>query len=259
MSNKQKVQKQFGTAKAVQGYATSDIHARGDSLRLLGELVEAQPNWQALDVGTGAGHTAHLFAGRVARVIATDVTEAMLAKAAELARERGLTNLETRPADAGNLPFDEDSFDLLTCRLAFHHFPDSRRAIAEFARVLKPGGSLGFTDNFVVPNQKAAAYYNAYEILRDPSHNWVYPLPRLQGMFEDAGFQVQETRRLSKELEFHKWADRQGVSDKNKGKLQELMRNIPDDLQPFFKPRWADGTRYYSLHEVVLIAYLRQD
>lgn len=251
---KAKVQAQFGAA--TEGYATSDIHARGESLAILLELVQPQPDWQMLDVGTGAGHTALAFAPHVARVVATDLTDGMVAKAAELAAARGLSNLEARFADAEELPFEDDAFDLVTCRLAFHHFPNARQATGEFARVLKPGGMLGFTDNIVVPDRKAAGYYNAYEKLRDPSHNWVYPLVRLEAMFEQAGLVVQETRQLSKEFEFHEWADRQHVPATDKEKLLEMMRHIPAALEPLFAPRWAEDTLYFSLWEAVIIARL---
>jgi len=94
---KARVQSQFGSASDL--YATSDIHARGESLALLVELVRPQADWQALDVAAGAGHTALAFAPHVAHVVATDLTEQMLAKTAELAAQRGLANVETRPAD----------------------------------------------------------------------------------------------------------------------------------------------------------------
>jgi len=249
---KAKAQAQFGAS--ADAYATSSIHARGESLALLVELVKPQVGWRALDVGAGAGHTALSFAPYVAHVIASDLTRQMLDKTAELAAERGLANVETRIADAESLPFDDGSFDLVTCRLAFHHFPNSRQAISEFARVLKPGGVLGFTDNIVVPDEAAAGYYNAYEKLRDPSHHWVYPLARLRAMFEDAGLRVMDAHRLSKEFELHAWADRQHVSGEDKEKLLAMMRDIPAALEPLFAPRWTDGTMYFSLWEAVIVA-----
>jgi hypothetical protein len=72
-------------------------------------------------------------------------------------------------------------------------------------------------------------------------------------MFTAAGLTVQATRQLTKEFEFHEWADRQGVSDADKEKLLEMMRNIPEALEPLFAPRWADGTMYFSLWEIVII------
>ncbi len=254
MANQKQVQTQFGTQKAIEGYATSDIHSRGESLSILASALPFQEDWLALDVGTGAGHTALTIAPKVARVIATDITPAMLEKTAELAAARGIANLETRFADAVDLPFENNTFDLLTCRLAMHHFPNPHQTLAEFSRVLKPAGYLGLADNITVPDKSAAAYYNAYEKLRDPSHRWVYPLRRLQKMLAENGFSVTETHQLSKEFEFHKWADRQSVSAANKEKLMAMMRNLPSALEELFAPRWADGTLYFSLWEAVIIA-----
>jgi ubiquinone/menaquinone biosynthesis C-methylase UbiE len=249
---KARVQSQFGAS--AEAYATSEVHARGESLAILVELTRPQRGWRALDVATGAGHTALAFAPHVAYVIAADLTQQMLAQTAELAAERGFKNVETQIADAESLPFDHASFDLVTCRLACHHFPNAQGAVNEFARVLKPGGVLGFTDNVLVPDEEAAEYYNAYETLRDPSHHWVYPLARLQAMFEKAGLQVGAMHQLSKEFEFHDWADRQRVSDADKGILLEMMRHLPEALKPLWAPRWADGTVYFNLWEAVIVA-----
>jgi ubiquinone/menaquinone biosynthesis C-methylase UbiE len=248
---KAKARSLFGAS--AHAYATSDIHARGESLAVLLELIKPERSWQALDVATGAGHTALAFAPRVARIFASDLTGAMLAKTAELATRRNLTNVQPLAADAEVLPLADALLDLVTCRLAFHHFPHSRRAIQEMARVLRPGGVLGFTDNIVVPDAKAAAYYNAYEVLRDPSHHWVYPLKDLIAMVEGAGLQVMDSRQLRKEFEFHAWADRQGASEAVKAELLRMMRHIPEALEPLFAPRWADGTMYFSLWEIVLV------
>ena len=123
------VQKQFGAAAA--DYAASAVHASGPSLGRLVALVDPQPDWHVLDVATGAGHTALTFAPLVARVVASDITGEMLAEATKLARARGLANVETAHAEAGSLPFPDASFDLVTCRLAAHHFPASRPSSAE--------------------------------------------------------------------------------------------------------------------------------
>src|SRR6185437_1049700 len=101
---------------------TSAVHASGPSLARLVALVPTQREWSALDVATGAGHTALAFAPLVARVVASDITDEMLAQAAKLATARRLTNVETAHAEAGELAFPEASFDLVTCRLAAHHF-----------------------------------------------------------------------------------------------------------------------------------------
>lgn len=249
---KAKVQTQFGGA--ADAYAVSTVHAKGESLQILADLIKPQPHWRALDVATAAGHTALLFAPHVARMVATDLTEGMVQKAAQMAARRGLANVETRPADAEALPFDDASFDLVTCRIAFHHFPHPQQAVSEFARVLKPGGILGFTDNITVTDPDAAQYYNDFEKLRDPSHHWVWSLDELTAMFEQAGLRVTATQQLNKAMEFHDWADRMHVSDQDKEKLLAMLDDLPPTLEPLFAPRRADGTIYFSLWEVVIIA-----
>jgi ubiquinone/menaquinone biosynthesis C-methylase UbiE len=246
------VRAQFGRSAAA--YASSDVHARGDSLGLLVELVRPEPHWKALDVATGAGHTALAMASHVARVIASDLTAEMLGETARLARERGLTNLETRTADAESLPFPDASFDLVTCRLAFHHFPHPDAAVREFARVLKPGAVLGFADNIAVEDAAGAAAYNAYEKLRDPSHHEVLPLSKLIALVESSGLHVEATRSFAKEFEFHQWADRMHVSDADELRLLDMLRTLPASAVPLLAPRFADATAYFSLWETVLVA-----
>lgn len=252
MDARELVRTQFGRSAAA--YATSDIHARGDSPGILLELLRPHASWRVLDVATGAGHTALAMAPHVAIVTATDVTPEMLAQTRRLAAERGLGNVTTEPADAEALPFTDATFDLVTCRLAFHHFPHPETAMRELARVLVPGGLLGFADNIAVEDPVGAAAYNAYEKLRDPSHHEVLPLSRLIALVESAGLHVEATRSFSKESEFHQWADRMHVGDADKRRLLDMLRTLPASARPLLAPRFADATTYFSLWEAVVVA-----
>lgn len=249
--HKAKVMEQFGAS--TDAYAKSEVHARGESLALLAELVEPQKSWRALDIATGAGHTAMAIAPGVKRMIATDMTRGMLVKTADLARSRGISNIDVIMADAESLPYKDSSFDLVTCRIALHHFSDARQAIREFARVLKPDAILGLDDNIVIEGGPIAKYYNDFEKVRDPSHHRAYTLSELRSMLEEEGLKVSTTRQLKKEMEFHEWADRQHVSDTDKKKLLNMMKSLPPQLQSMLKPQYADETVYFSLWEAVII------
>src|SRR5688572_5469936 len=109
-TQKSLVQSQFGAN--AENYAKSRIHAEGESLHRLVELIRPQANWQMLDVATGAGHTAMAFAPHVAHVTATDLTPRMLEVAAGLAQKRGLGNITFKESAAESLPFADASFDL---------------------------------------------------------------------------------------------------------------------------------------------------
>jgi ubiquinone/menaquinone biosynthesis C-methylase UbiE len=262
--NKKLVQEQFGAGAA--GYATSKVHAKGASLNRLVELVRPQPSWRALDVATAAGHTALAFAPHVSHVVATDLTAEMVQLAAEMAAERGAHNVSVETADAEQLPFDEGSFDLVTCRIAAHHFPDVPQFVRESARVLRAGGILAVVDN-VVPGsnrrgkkgeqqRQAGVYVNAFEKLRDPSHHRCLPLAEWQDLFTDAGFILWHQETLGKEMEFGPWATRMRVSPDNRTRLKAMLKQAPEAVAAFLTPCFTEDKITFRLTEGLLIGRL---
>src|SRR3990170_1872461 len=135
MDTKGLSQERFG--KYAANYVTNPIHAGGPDLARLVELVGDKPDWEVLDIATGAGHTALAVAPHVAHVIATDITEGMLATACHFVCAQGARNVTFQLADAEDLPYPSRSFDLVTCSIAAHHFPSPRRFVREVARVLR--------------------------------------------------------------------------------------------------------------------------
>src|SRR5262249_61400311 len=101
------VQEQFGAT--ARTYLTSKPHAQGKSLDRLVELTQPKPDWQGLDVATGAGHTAYTFAPHVARAWATDITEEMLSLVREQGAKRSPTNVRVPYAKTGALPFEDEA------------------------------------------------------------------------------------------------------------------------------------------------------
>ena len=97
-----------------------------------------------LDVAAGTGEPGLSAASRVAqgKVIITDLSDRMLDVAIESARQRGITNVETRQCDVGALPFSASSFDAVTCRFGFMFFPDIHAGLMEMVRVAKPGARI---------------------------------------------------------------------------------------------------------------------
>ena len=139
--NKTLVQEQFG--KTAASYLTSAPHRLGKSLERLVALTSPQKNWRVLDVATGGGHVAYTFSPHVDRVWATDITQEMLDMVKAEAAKRGLANLRTTYAKAEALPFEDASFDLVTCRIAPHHFDSITEFLSEVHRVLKAGRAGG--------------------------------------------------------------------------------------------------------------------
>lgn len=260
--SKKKVQEMFG-GKA-DAYATSQVHAKGASLQRLVELVAPQPDWVGIDVATAAGHTAHVFAPHVARMVATDLTIDMLPKAASLAAEKGLLNVEPAGGDAENMPFAAGSFDLVTCRIAPHHFPDIPKFVREAWRLLRPNGVLAVVDN-VVPSTgskkkkereayaNAADYVNAFEKLRDPSHGACYSLDQWTALFGEVGFQSVRWETGRKRMAFAPWADRMQVAADDKIRLKAMLVQAPRVVKEFLTPEFDGDKIFFTLTEGIII------
>ena len=114
------------------------------------KLIEAlQPSGTdvVLDVAAGTGEPSLTIAPMLdgGKCVVTDLSEGMLQVAAEKAAALGLTNFETQIADACALPFEDNTFDKVSCRLGLMFVPDMLLAIQEMTRVLKPGGTFATT------------------------------------------------------------------------------------------------------------------
>ncbi|HEX7113144.1 MAG TPA: methyltransferase domain-containing protein, partial [Mizugakiibacter sp.] len=118
-------------------------HWYGDATRRMLDLARIQPGQRILDVAAGAGEPAVSAAERVGPdgyVLATDISEGIVALAHEVARERGLRQIETRAMDGEKLDLPDASFDAVLCRLGLMYMPHPVTALREWRRALRAGG-----------------------------------------------------------------------------------------------------------------------
>lgn len=107
-------------------------------------LIDPKGDDIILDVAAGTGEPGLTMASMVAegKVVITDIAEDMLEIAEENAAQRRLENVETRVCDVSELPFEDGTFDVVSCRFGFMFFPDMTAAAKEMVRVLKPEGRI---------------------------------------------------------------------------------------------------------------------
>jgi len=119
-----------------------------DFLKPMGDeiirLLKPKNSELILDVAGGTGEPGLTIASMLTdgKVSITDLAESMLEIARENATKRGIKNIEIRACDVCELPFDENTFDAISCRKGFMFFPDMLIAAKEMTRVLKPGGRI---------------------------------------------------------------------------------------------------------------------
>lgn len=106
------------------------------------------PGMNVLDLACGSGEPSLTIAELVSpggSVIASDLTEEMVAVVTENVKKRGLKNVACQQIDAESIPLPDETFDRVTCRFGVMFFPEPVKALREVRRVLRPGGRAAFT------------------------------------------------------------------------------------------------------------------
>lgn len=130
-------------------WASGDYAVIGTTLQIVGEClceaVDLSAGSRVLDVAAGNGNASLAAARRGCAVTASDYVEALLDGTRQRAEAEGLS-IDTRVADAENLPFEDGSYDAIVSTFGVMFVPDAARAAAEMVRVCRPGGRIGLAN-----------------------------------------------------------------------------------------------------------------
>jgi SAM-dependent methyltransferase len=184
-------------------YRESPAHRAGPDLELLVDWAEGG---SALDVATGGGHVARRLREAGLEVVSCDPAAGM------------------RPdviCRAEDLPFADGSFDVVTCRIAAHHFADIHAAMSEMARVTR---SLVL----VVDNLYGGEHVEQAERLRDPTHVRCYSEVEWRALFAQAGLSVEDVRLFEAQIDLEPWLERAGCAGQDAKRVVELLQDRID-------------------------------
>jgi SAM-dependent methyltransferase len=124
-------------------------------------------------------------------------------------------------APADHLPFADESFDLVVCRIAAHHFPDLPAAVDEMARVAR---RLLVLEDVLFD----ADYVEEAHRLRDPTHVRCYSEDEWRTVVTEAGFEVEQVEVLDRRLALEPWLDRVDVPDEGRARVRTLLADATD-------------------------------
>jgi SAM-dependent methyltransferase len=189
-----------------QLYRESEAHREGEDLDLIVAWAGLGPGRRALDVATGGGHVARRLREAGFEVTSSDPAPAMEPDVVCRAEE---------------LPFADGSFEVVTCRVAAHHFDDVEKAVAEMARVSSE--AVIVADNLYLGESVEEA-----EHLRDSTHVRCYSEDDWRALFERAGLFVEEARVLDKSIIVEPWLERAGCRGATAARVRALLADRID-------------------------------
>ena len=237
---KQLAQSQF--AGSAQRFVESKLHREGDDLHRMVELAQLSGTERVLEIATGGGHTALAFSRQAREVVASDLTPRMLEVAEEFVRKNGQQNVLFVRADAEALPFVDRDFEVVTARLAPHHFPAPIRFVREVARVLKPGGRFILDDNMAPEDDELDACMDRFERWRDPSHVRALRLSEWRSLCEESGLRVIHTDPLTKKVyPYVEWTERMRLPHKESEGLAQWLQSVSAKCKDYFDIQVSDG------------------
>jgi SAM-dependent methyltransferase len=182
-----------------EAYRESEEHRQGWDLELLVEWAAGART--ALDVASGGGHVARRLREEGLEVVACDPAPGM------------------RPdvvCRAEDLPFADSRFDVVTCRLAAHHFADVRKGVAEMARVARQRV-------LVVDNVWMSEAGEEANRLRDPSHVRNYTEEEWRSLLAATALEVEEVERRERVIRFEPWLERTGCAGEDAERVRALL------------------------------------
>ena len=223
-----------------EAFAGASVYWHPETLDALVAALPLQPGERWLDVACGPGIVTRALAEHVGLAVGLDLTPAMLERARLDAG--GRANVRFVPGDAAALPWADGAFDGAVTRFSLHHLEDPGRALAEMARVVRPGGTVAVADHLTATDGPAASWHNELERLRDPSHRRSLAEEEIVGLGEACGLRPVSRSTASFDLDFEEWLTRGSGGPAHRARITAEAAAPPPAAAPFFR---LEGARLH--------------
>lgn len=248
-NNIAEIQKAFGEQAA--GFNGAGYHlSKAEYTDYMVKRTNTRKTDKLLEVAAGTCICGRAFAPQVAQVTCLDATPAMLEVGKEESEKAGIDNITFVKGVAEELPFLDNSFDIVISRLAFHHFVNPNEIFAEMKRVLKPGGKLVLMD-MTVEKEELREEVDRIEQMRDFSHVRDLSREEMLQLYKENGMTVSIQEQIDIPVVLERWMDLTHTPQEKRAEITALME---DDLAgkavTGFAPYRKDGKIYFNHHWV---------
>lgn len=217
------------------------------------DFADLAPGLQILEVGSGPGQAViQLAQSGAKRVVGVDLSPGMLEHAEYLRLSNGAqgqaVQADFRLASAQQLPFQDERFDVVVCRLLLHHLREPERALREFWRVLRPGGVLLLADILGSDDPVKRATHNVIESARNPTHVGIHPAESYRRMLTEAGFALEKEEIRHLERRADDWLDMIVAPEEVREKVLDMLEASIETDAAGLEVRKEEGGLVFTQH-----------
>lgn len=248
--HEKEIKEQF--RKQAAGFSNKSLTLnKEDLLTWILDGLDLDKGMSVLDVAGGTGILSRSIAPFVNNVTSIDISQEMMNEGIKQTEQKGISNIFFRMAHAENLPFKQESFDLVVSRLGFHHFSNPNRILQEMSKICLRNGTVGVIDMISPEDDELCRLYNHYERLRDPSHLSALKKSQLVELFKKTGLEINQVEVVDVPVHLKSWLALTKTDDQVKEQIihdlnaEIVTGNIITGLSPYiengetmFKQKW---------------------
>jgi ubiquinone/menaquinone biosynthesis C-methylase UbiE len=189
-----------------------------------------------LDFACGTGEFALFAAPKVRYVQGVDISEGMIGIAQKQAADKNIHNIKFLCHPVEKTPFENESFSIVICRSAFHHFHGYAGIFDEMVRCCQRGGRISVQDIVAYSDPRIDRFFEEFERLVDASHHKTLSKEYVQSLYDERNMKIRNTFEIEIELHFQEYLGHAHQSEKSKRKISKLIeKGLKDpDISKYF-------------------------
>lgn len=198
-----------------------------------------------LDVACGTGEFIIFSAPHISKGVGIDISSEMIALARQKAEKNHLQNTAFKIGDVLRLPFNDQSFNIVVCRNAFHHMPQYPQVFSEMLRCCGQDGRVSLLDIVAYDAEEVNAYFEALEKMVDASHHAVLAKETMEDLIIATGLSLEREFELEIELDLVEYI---GHATQETGTVEKIFKHVEAGLNnEAIAPFWQTSTNGSSL------------
>ena len=247
------VKRQFD--KQAQNFSNWSVTKNIEYQKAYFDFCEISSQDTLLDLACGTGEYAIFAAPNVKYVRGVDISQGMIEIAQKQAKKVNVNNISFLCHPVEQTPFEDESFTIVICRSAFHHFEDYDKIFNEMTRCCQDDGRISIQDIVAYPDERIDRFFEEFEKAVDVSHHKTLTKEYIKSLYDQRNIKIKNTFEIDVELHFQEYLGHAQQSEESKTKIEKLLEMGLDDpyLSKYFIIK--DGELFFKREVFLIIGY----